>query len=213
MQYLLDLRAKVRSQLSATEPVQAVFEGRLNRGIYARYLTNVWHYAIHSAVVIGMAGARCVPGNPMLGDYLLHHAREELGHDAWALQDLKAMEIDESAVRATRPVPACASMIGVEYYWAAHANPVGLFGWMYILEAMGDDLGSEIARRIEDGLQLPDGVKLLAGHGVADEDHTADLTREITNNVKPEDMADIHHVADVVSDLYVRMFQQIGEEE
>ena len=77
MQYLLDLRAKVRSQLSATEPVQAVFEGRLNRGIYARYLTNVWHYAIHSAVVIGMAGARCVPGNPMLGDYLLPHAREE----------------------------------------------------------------------------------------------------------------------------------------
>ncbi|TDI41303.1 MAG: hypothetical protein E2P02_15080 [Acidobacteria bacterium] len=185
----------------------------MTREVYARYLTNVWHYAVHSAVVIGMAGARCVPENPKLGDYLLKHAREELGHDLWALQDLKALGIDEQAVRATRPVPACASMIGIEYYWAAHANPVGLFGWMYILEAMGDDLGSESARRIKDGLKLPEGVKFLAGHGDADEGHAADLTREITENVKPADMDDVHHVADVVADLYVRIFQQIGEAE
>ena len=118
-------------------------------------------------------------------------------------------------VRASRPLPACAAMVGYEYYVAGHANPVGLFGWLYTLEAMGDDLGGRIAQAIGPHLDATGGrgVKFLHGHGVADHDHTADLTRMISTHItEPADRADVDHVADVVGELYVSIFRQIGAE-
>jgi hypothetical protein len=55
------------------------------------------------------------------------------------------------------------------------------------------------------------GVKFIAGHGIADHEHTADLTRVISRHITaPEDIGDVNHVADVSADLYLRMFEQIG---
>lgn len=211
MEYLQNIRERVRTALTEVPGVRDVLSGNLNPDYYARYLTNVWHYAQHSAAVIGLAGSRCVGSHPKLAEYLMHHALEELGHEAWALDDLRAMGRDPKEAAASRPVPACAAMIGFEYYTAGHANPVGLFGWLYVLEAMGDDLGHIVADRIADGLKLPDGVKFLAGHGDADADHTIDIIEQIETNIPKADMPDVHHVADVVADLYVRMFHEIGE--
>jgi len=212
MEYLNTIRQTVLDELQQTHIVREVLEGRPNPALYARYLTNVWHYARHSARVIGMAGARCVPSHPKLADYLLHHAREELGHEEWALDDLRATGFDPDRIHHTRPVPSCSAMIGVEYYTAAHANPVGLFGWLYVLEAIGDDLGHVVGDRIAEGLELAQGVKFLKGHGEADAEHTRDLIEQISNNVDAADRPDVHHVADVIGDLYVRMFREIGEE-
>jgi pyrroloquinoline quinone (PQQ) biosynthesis protein C len=210
MDYLLEVRANVLERIKASKAVTKVISGTESRDVYTRYLMNVWHYAQHSAVVIGTAGARAVTRNPKLADYLLHHAREELGHEEWALQDLKALGVDGAEVCASRPVPSCAAMVGYEYYVAAHANPIGLFGWLYVLEAMGDDLGELMSKQIRETLKLEQGVKFLAGHGEADEEHTADLTVQIRDHVRDEDRADVHHVADVVAELYTRMFDEIA---
>ncbi|MHA1537028.1 MAG: iron-containing redox enzyme family protein [Alphaproteobacteria bacterium] len=137
------------------------------------------------------------------------HALEELGHDQWALEDLAALGISEDEVRKSRPVPACAAMVGLEYYIAGYGNPVALFGWLYVLEAMGDDLGHIVADAVSKGLELPGGVKFLAGHGDADADHTIDIVDNIKKHIKGDDLADVHHVADVIADLYVRMFAEI----
>ena len=211
MEYLIKIRQRVVEDIQQTPFVSRVLEGHPQREHYVRYLTNVWHYARHSACVIGMAGANCVLRQQAeLADYLLHHAREELGHEEWVLDDLRALGEDPSEVVNTRPVPACAAMVGFEYYTAMHANPVGLFGWLYVLEAIGDDLGHICGDHMAKAFDVPDGVKFLKGHGDADEQHTKDLTEQITNNVSDADRPDIHHVADVVGDLYVRMFQEIG---
>ncbi len=213
MEYLLEVRKRVFERLTATRAMAAVLSGSVDRRGYARYLINVYHYALHSSTVIALAGARCVDGHPRLAAYLLRHAQEELGHDEWALADLADLGMNAETVRATRPTPACAAMIGYEYYIAGHANPVGLFGWLYVLEAMGDDLGGEVARRLDRSLGLSGkGLRFLVGHGAADHDHTADLTHQIANNVcSAEDRADIHHVADVIADLYVRMFEEVAQ--
>jgi pyrroloquinoline quinone (PQQ) biosynthesis protein C len=215
MEHLLAVRRRVLQGLSETEAVKAVLAGKPDPAVYARYLTNVFHYASHSAEVIALAGARSVRSHPAASCYLLHHAEEEMGHEQWALDDLKALGVDEATVKASRPVPACAAMIAFEYYTAGRANPVGLFGWLYVLEAMGDDLGARVAQGLQSGLGggARRGIKFVAGHGVADHEHTADLTKVIgTHITAPEDIADVNHVADVVGDLYVRMFQQIAQD-
>lgn len=211
MEYLNQVRKTVREAIGATPAVKAVLEGNASPAVYRHYLSNVWHYAQHSGTVIAIAGARCVLTHPPLAAYLLHHAQEELGHDVWALQDLEVMGVDEADVRKSRPLPACAAMVGYEYYLAAHANPVSLFGWLFVLEAMGDDLGHVVARRVREALNVDQGVKFLAGHGEADEEHTREIIEQIETNIGPADMADVHHVADVVGALYIRLFEEIGE--
>lgn len=212
MEHLLRVRQRVLDGILCVDLVKNTLAGRLDPAMYVAYLTNVFHYAQHSATVIAMAGARAVQRHPELARYLMHHADEELGHEQWALDDLAALGVPEQTVRASRPVPACAAMIGYEYYIAGHANPLALFGWLYTLEAMGDDLGSRIAKAIGAQMGGPEGrgLKFLAGHGVADHDHTADLMRVISAHLTdPADRAEMEHVADVVADLYVSMFRQI----
>lgn len=210
MDYLLNIRQQVLEGITHSSAVAPVLAGKPSPEIYQRYLINVWHYARHSSAVIALAGSRCVQSHPELADYLMHHGREELGHDAWALTDLAALGVSEEAVRASRPSPACAAMIGFEYFTAGHANPVGIFGWLYVLEAMGEDLGATVSARLREGLGLQKGVKFVEGHGEADVDHTRDLTEQISQHIHGSDLDDVHHVADVVGALYVQMFQQIG---
>jgi pyrroloquinoline quinone (PQQ) biosynthesis protein C len=212
MEHLLRVRQRVLNDLTGIGAIRSVLAGTPDLALYARYLTNVFHYACHSAEVIALAGARCARSHAELSRYLLHHAEEEMGHELWALEDLAALGVDVAQVRDTRPVPACAAMIAFEYYVAGRTNPVGLFGWLYVLEALGDDLGKRVAAGLHGALGSTNrGIKFVAGHGVADHDHTADLTRVIsTHIIAREDVADVNHVADVSADLYVRMFHQIS---
>ena len=119
---------------------------------------------------------------------------------------------------ALRPVPACAAMVGYVHFLAGHANPVALFGWMYILEAVGNDLGTIVGKQLASGLGGAGGgkgpVRFVAGHGIADTDHTAELAEQIGAHVKTEaDRADVAEAATVVADLYLRMFREIGGEQ
>ena len=55
-------------------------------------------------------------------------------------------------------------------------------------------------------------LRFVGRHGVSDMGHTKDLSDQIEAHVHGDDMADVCHVADVVADLYVRMFREIGGE-
>jgi pyrroloquinoline quinone (PQQ) biosynthesis protein C len=186
--------------------------GSVDVATYARYLTNAFHYAGHSPKVMAIAAARCLDAHPELAAYLLHHADEERGHDAWALADLADLGVGEAATRAAAPVPSCAAMIGYVHYVAGVANPVGLFGWMYVLEAVGEDLGTRLAEHLK--AAGPPGLRhrFVAGHGLADVGHTHEIAEQIERHVRADaDRRDVDRVADVVGVLYVRMFQEIGE--
>ena len=171
--------------------VGAVLGGQLTRPQYQRYITDVYHYARHSAVVIGMAGVRLVHSHPQLAAYLFHHAEEELGHDAWAHSDLIDLGVPAATIAASQPSDACRQMIEMEHYLAFHGNAVGLFGWMFVLECLGGDLGGAMAAGISRALGLDGkGVWFLSGHGEADSHHKLDLAHIITAHVtEPADAA------------------------
>jgi 3-oxoacyl-[acyl-carrier-protein] synthase-3 len=216
MESLLATRTHVLARLKETSSVRRLFDpaSQSLREIYVGYLSRVVaQYTPHSPRVMALAASRCADTHPELGVYLLHHALEEQGHDEWARQDLRALGVPESAIRAAQPVVSCSAMIGYTYYVAGHSNPVGLFGWMYVLEAVGSDFGAEAAALLKQRLPVStDAVRFIAGHGVADEAHARELSEQIERHISQrEDRAEVERVASVTGELYVRMFEEIGQ--
>src|SRR5690349_17426730 len=110
MEYLETIRQQVFTELRDTKILKSLFSGVLDTAMYSRYLINAYHYAQYSPKVMALGASRCVNTHPELASYLLHHADEERGHEAWALEDLRDLNVSEAYARAAKPVPACASM-------------------------------------------------------------------------------------------------------
>lgn len=70
----------------------------------------------------------------LLADYYGSHAREENGHDEWLLQDLERLGISRQEVLARTPSSAIAGLVGAQYYWVRHSDPVALLGYLAVLE-------------------------------------------------------------------------------
>jgi thiaminase len=211
---LVSLRRSSLQRLTQTRAVAEVLSGKLSPKSYIRYLMNIFHYATHSAVVIGMAGARAVHKSNKVAQYMLHHAIEETGHEAWALSDLKDLGVSEKEILASRPTPSCLAMIGMEYYYAGHGNPIALLGWMYTLEALGDDVGHMIASKVGTGLSLGQkGTYFLSGHGDADHDHIKDITNTIVRDVPTADLGELFYVAENSAGFYIGLINDALEED
>ena len=215
MARLNQLRGSVAEQLTGTRVARALFDGTLARETYVDYLINVHYYARFSPILMAAAAARCTTSNEPLSLYLLHHADEEMGHERWAYDDLRVLGVDEETIRAGRPTVSCQALVGLTHYVAYHDNPIGLFGWMYVLESVGSDLGPAVGDELRKVFGLTDaGVKFVEGHGINDAGHAADLEEKIAAYVtEAEDAEAVEQVAETVVDLYVRMFREIGGEE
>lgn len=201
---LRSLQDKVSARINSTDIVQNLEQGGLTIDQYRSYMADVYCYALHSAQVIATAGSRLALSHPPLAQYLFRHAEEELGHDKWAGSDLQDLGLSPSGIRDIVPSSPCMRMIALEYYYAVHANPVGLFGWMFVLESLGGKLGSGIAAAIDHTLQLGGkGTYFLRGHGEADAHHSEDLFSVISGNIKSvEDKAAFLYMARESEDLY-----------
>jgi pyrroloquinoline quinone (PQQ) biosynthesis protein C len=209
IEQLQSLRRQVDKRLRSLPFVQAALQGTLEQTAYMRYLNEVaYQYSPHSPVVMCLAASRCVNTHPELAQYLLNHAGEERGHNEWAHADLRTLRVDDDKIVSQRANPACAAMIGYTYYIAGYGNPVALYGWMYILEAVGADLGPDAAGGLKKKYQ--ECMHFVDGHAVADQQHAQELHDHIQKYVKlPEDKADVLHAAEVSADLYVRMIEQL----
>jgi hypothetical protein len=204
---LREIKSSVVKTIMSSRTVAVLMEGKMSRQTYVGYLRDVYSYAQHSSQVIAIAGTRLVLKNPSLAEYLFHHAQEELGHDKWVMSDLKDMGLNDSEIADIRPSSPCLNMLSLEYYFAGHDNPVGLFGWMFALESLGGSVGSEIAEKINSVLGLNGkALYFLGGHGEADQHHSEDLHRVISEHVK--DPADAFAFQTMVAES-TRLYKEI----
>lgn len=203
----MNLRAmqdRLSTRILSTDIVRQLDRGGIAVDQYRAYMSDVYCYALHSAQVIALASSRLVLSHPPLAQYLFRHAEEELGHDQWAASDLRDLGLSPAAIRSLSPSSPCVRMIGLEYYYAVHANPIGLFGWMFVLESLGGRIGGVMAQTVDRVLQLDGkGTYFLRGHGEADEHHSEDLYAVISENVKSEeDRSAFLYMAREAEDLY-----------
>lgn len=118
--------------------------------------------------------ARDGPAWRTLASYLETHIEEEAGEDEWLLQDLEALGVDRSTVLEHVPSPKVARLVGAQYYWVLHVDPVSVLGYLAALERDPPSLEfiDELIQRT--GFDRA-AFRTLIAHAERDPDHAVEL--------------------------------------
>jgi Iron-containing redox enzyme len=147
--------------------------------IYPEFLV-MWHGIVRASVPLmetALTTARTLPDDKvavLLADYLEHHIPEERGHDSWLLADLDSIGVPRDQVLSRLPSPTIAALVGSQYYWMQHVHPVGLLGYILLLE------GYPPKRQDIDKMEVatgygPEAFRTLLLHADLDAHHGDDL--------------------------------------
>ena len=112
--------------------------------------------------------------NRLFARYLRQHIAEERDHDEWLIQDLETAGMRRADVTREIPSGVAASLVGAQYYWVQHHDPVALLGYMRVLE------GNPPSVAHIDNLQRQSGLpasvfRTYRMHGELDPNHRRDL--------------------------------------
>jgi Iron-containing redox enzyme len=147
--------------------------------LYPEFLFLV-HTMIRASVPMMQAAAeeaRRRPDDPVaapLADYYEKHAREEMHHDDWLLDDLEVLGHRREEVLARLPSATVASLVGAYYYWIRHVHPAAFLAYLAVLEGNPPEVDQleDIRRRA--GLP-PEAFRTLVKHAHLDPHHRDDL--------------------------------------
>lgn len=110
------------------------------RRLYVLYLLTM-HGLVRAAVPLLREGLDCAraradrdPAAVRLAAYLEHHIPEEVGHDRWVVQDLEALGVSEEEIWSRLPSPQTAALVGAQYYWMRHVDPIAVLGYVTVME-------------------------------------------------------------------------------
>jgi hypothetical protein len=118
------------------------------------------------------------PLRQLLADYLTQHIDEERDHDEWTLEDLGSIGLSRQEILDRIPAPATAAFVGSQYYWIYHYHPVGLLGYISVLES--DPGTPDIYDDLERRTGLPKALfRTYRMHGELDPQHAEELNEFI----------------------------------
>jgi hypothetical protein len=197
----------LRTTLEQVTPVLRAASARLWRGPglnrrYGPYLGAIPGVRRACVPLMYLAARPAEPG--LLDRYLRRHIVEERGHDDWILADLAAAGATPD-LRAAPP-PAVARLVGPQYYWILHHDPVALLGYIAVLE--GNAPAPALADWIVARTGLPPGaVRTVRDHAVLDVAHADEVLALL--DALPLTAAQLHAVVlgalstvDALVDLY-----------
>jgi pyrroloquinoline quinone (PQQ) biosynthesis protein C len=109
-----------------------------------------------------------------LASYLETHIEEETGEDEWALRDLEVLGVERSTALAHVPSPNVARLVGAQYYWVLHVDPIAVLGYLAALERdpPSSDFIEELIRRTGHDRAA---FRTLIAHAERDPEHADEL--------------------------------------
>ncbi|HEY1058501.1 MAG TPA: hypothetical protein VGE55_07205 [Limnobacter sp.] len=143
---------RLLSKLDLAYPVlqsqaAVLWQPQTARQAYPLYLTHM-HMVVRSGVGLMDHAIHLLRSRPtrtnshhMLLDYLEGHRNEERGHDQWLLEDFAETGGDVSALLQKIPPVCVANLVGAQYYWMHHHDPLALLGHITALECYHPPLG------------------------------------------------------------------------
>ncbi len=202
-----------RNHLLSASILQAGPKGEISLKQYVAFLTEAYHHVKHTVPLLMAFGARLPISAEWVRNAVAEYIEEEIGHDEWILNDIKACGGDADAVRNGQPNLATELMVSYAYDTIARGNPMGFFGMVLVLEGTSVALAVQAAKAIQQHLELPDtAFSYLVSHGTLDLEHI-DFYEGLMDRVESkEDQQAIIHGAKVMYQLYGDIFRSLPAE-
>jgi pyrroloquinoline quinone (PQQ) biosynthesis protein C len=200
-----------RQGLLAAPIIQGVLQrGEVSLPSYIAFLTEAYHHVKHTVPLLRAAKAALPARHAWLNEAMDEYIEEEMGHDEWILDDIRACGGDAQAVRHGRPAHATEVMVAYAYDTIARGNPLGFFGMVHVLEGTSVALALQAADAIQKPLALPDSAfSYLRSHGTLDQEHTAHFALLMDRIDDAQDQAAIVHAARAFFRLYGDVFRSL----
>ncbi len=186
-----------------------------DRRIYALYLTQVYHYAFHTARNQALVAVNPENRNIHYMQFCLEHALEETGHELMALHDLRAIGVDIQDPEAEMPPTLTPTKLLIAYlYWISQTgNPVQRLGYSFWAERsysyiknFMDNLRSSMALNRAD-------MTFFYSHSAIDDKHAKDvedILMKVCNT--EEDWAAVSEAAIITLDLTHQIIKAVLDE-
>ncbi len=208
---LLAASQKQREQLLSLPLIQAGARGQVSLEAYIAFLSEAYHHVKHTVPLLMRCGSQLPERYEWLRVGIAEYIEEELGHQEWILNDIRACGADPELVRHGQPGLATEIMVAYAYDMINRVNPVGFLGMVLVLEGTSIALASQAGATIQQSLQLPaEAFSYLTSHGALDVGHTA-FYEKLVNQI--EDEADrnlLIHSACNFYVLYGNIFRELG---
>jgi len=207
---LIQLTEPERKQLHQIEALQRGATGNISLPTYQAFLTQAYHHVKHTTPLLMACGSRISHQKEWLRDALAEYIEEELGHQEWILNDLKATGLDPEAIRHGQPELATEVMVAYAYDTITRNNPVSFFGMVLVLEGTSIALATNAAAKIKENLGLPDtAFSYLTSHGALDVEHMGFYEKLMNRVTDEKDQQAIIHAAKAFYKLYGDIFRAI----
>lgn len=207
---LLEQTVDARAHLLSTPIIQQALDGTVTLESYVAFLGQAYHHVKHTVPLLMACGSRLPERLEWLRSATAEYIQEEIGHEMWILDDIRACGGDAERVRASAPSLPTELMVSYVYDRIARANPVSFFGMVNVLEGTSIALATRAAGAIQARLGLPaEAFSYLNSHGTLDIEHI-ELFKGLMNRLDdPTDQAAVIHTARVVYRLYGDMFRSL----
>jgi thiaminase len=208
---LVNATDRARTAFMHIPVLQRALRGDVTNDEYQAFLGQAYHHVKHTVPLMMACGARLSEDNHWLLKALGEYIEEEMGHEHWILDDIRACGGDPDAVRLAAPHPATELMVAYAYDVVQRRNPVGFFGMVFVLEGTSVRLATQAAEAIRQKLHLPaSAFRYLTSHGALDQNHLAFFEGLMNRVETAADQAMIRHCANMFYRLYGDIFRSLS---
>jgi len=199
-----------RNALLSVPIIGKALQGQVTLDQYIAFLTQAYHHVKHTSPLLMTCGGRVPESHEWIRTALAHYIEEEIGHQEWILNDIRACGGDAEAVRRGQPNMHTELMVAYAYDTIMRNNPCGFFGMVFVLEGTSIQLATHAAGVIQKSLGLPNtAFSYLTSHGSLDLEHI-DFFQSVVNKLeRDEDKQAVIHCAKVFFHLYANIFRSI----
>lgn len=190
--------------------IQQTMNGVVTLETYRAFLGEAYHHVKHTVPLLMACGGRLPERLNWLRSAVAEYISEELGHEEWILNDIRATGANAETIRIGSPGMAAELMVAYAYDTVMRNNPAGFFGMVFVLEGTSIALATRAATVTRDTLGLPpQAFSYLMSHGSLDQEHMQ-FFEKLMNRVDEEsDRQAIVHAAKIFYRLYGNIFREL----
>ena len=199
-----------REQLLQNPLVSRALNADVDRDLYVAFLAQAYHHVKHTTPLLMAAGSRVPAEKEWMRNALAEYVEEELGHQEWILNDIRACGYDSEAVRRSRPNQETELMVAYAYHIIDRVNPAGFFGMVHVLEGTSVTVADAAAKCIAQSTGLgKKAFSYLTSYGALDVEHVQFFENLMNRIDDPVDQEQIIHCAKVFYRLYGDVYSSV----